>query len=145
MSERLAVMAHWDPASRVSRSVRSLVDALGQAGYWTVVVSTAPGSAHLDWVDGRPAGVTIVRRPNLGYDFGSWATALDLFPTIRTAPAVLLVNDSLAGPFAPIDHLLERFHRSHADVWAMTDTSQLGQHLQSYCLGFRGDVWTGSP
>jgi lipopolysaccharide biosynthesis protein len=88
-------------------------------------------------VDDRPADLTIVRRPNLGYDFGSWATALDLFPTIRTTQAVLLVNDSLVGPFAPIDHLLERFHRSRADVWAMTDTSQLGQHLQSYCLGFK--------
>ena len=55
---------------------------------------------------------------------------------------VLLLNDSLVGPFAPIDHLLERFHRSHADVWGMTDTEQLGHHLQSYCLGFRRAAWT---
>ena len=47
------------------------------------------------------------------------------------------MNDSLVGPFAPIDHLLDRFHRSRADVWGMTDTEQLGHHLQSYCLGFR--------
>jgi len=143
--ERLAVLAHWDPASRVSRSVAKLVEALEQAGYWTLVVSTAPGPGDLDWVEGRPAHVTIVRRPNLGYDFGSWATALDLFPAIRTAPAVLLMNDSLVGPFAPMNHLLDRFHRSHASVWAMTDTSQLGQHLQSYCLGFKAGCLDQEP
>ena len=103
----------------------------------TVLVSTAEGGSPLDWVDGRPSGVTVLRRPNLGYDFGSWATALDLLPAIRRAPHVLLVNDSLVGPFAPIDHLLDRFHRSHADVWAHDRHEQLGHHLQSYCLGFR--------
>ena len=136
-ADRVAVVAHWDPAARVGRSPRMLTQALIQAGYLTILVSTAEGDVPLDWVDGRPPGVTVLRRPNVGYDFGSWATALDRLPAIRRAPWVLLVNDSLVGPFAPIDHLLDRFHRSRADVWGMTDTEQLGHHLQSYCLGFR--------
>ncbi len=84
------------------------------------------------------AGVTVVRRPNLGYDFGSWATALDRYPAIATSPHVLLLNDSLVGPFASIDHLLERFHASAADVWAVTDTTQFRHHLQSYWPRFQG-------
>ena len=136
-ADRVAVVAHWDPAARVGRSPRTLTQALIQAGYLTFLVSTAEGDSPLAWIDGRPSGVAVLRRPNLGYDFGSWATALDLLPAISRAPYVLLVNDSLVGPFGPIDHLLGRFHRSHADVWGMTDTEQLGHHLQSYCLGFR--------
>jgi hypothetical protein len=137
-ADRVAVIAHWDPAPRVSRSARTLTSALEGAGYVTILVSSAEGAGSLSWADGRPPGVTVLRRPNLGYDFGSWTTALDLLPAIRQASHVLLVNDSLVGPFAPIDHLLDRFHRSHADVWGLTDTEQLGHHLQSYCLGFRG-------
>jgi hypothetical protein len=136
-AERVAIVAHWDPAARVGRSPRALTQALILAGYLTVFVSTSAGDSALDWTDGRPPGVTVLRRPNVGYDFGSWATALDRLPAISRAPNVLLVNDSLVGPFGPIDHLLDRFHRSHADVWGMTDTEQLGHHLQSYCLGFR--------
>jgi lipopolysaccharide biosynthesis protein len=132
------VLAHWDPHGKVGRSSRELLHGLSAAGYQTIVVSAAPSDADLTWPDGRPGGVVVLRRPNLGYDFGSWATALGRFPEIRTVPAVLLVNDSLVGPFAPIDHLLDRFHRTRADVWAMTDTLQLGHHLQSYVLGFRG-------
>jgi lipopolysaccharide biosynthesis protein len=89
--------------------------------------------------------VTVLRRPNIGYDFGSWATALDRYPAIRALPAVLLFNDSLAGPFAPIDHLLGHFQRSNADVWAITDTRQLRHHLQSYCLGFKGGCLEAAP
>ena len=136
-ADRVAVVAHWDPAARVGRSPRALTQALIRAGYLTFLVSTAEGDAPLAWIDGRPSGVAVVRRPNLGYDFGSWATALDLLPAISRAPNVLLVNDSLVGPFGPVDHLLDRFHRSRADVWGLTDTEQLGHHLQSYCLGFR--------
>jgi lipopolysaccharide biosynthesis protein len=121
----------------VRRSPRTLVGALIEAGYATILVSTAEGAAPLEWTDGRLSDVTVLRRPNLGYDFGSWATAMHSYPSLRSARMVLLMNDSLAGPFAPIDHLLGRFHRSTAQVWAMTDTEQLGHHLQSYCLGFR--------
>ena len=144
-ADRVAVLAHWDPGGRVRRSPRALVEALERAGYRAVLVSTAASSGPLDWHGGRPAGVMVVRRPNLGYDFGSWATALDLIPAIRGVPAVLLMNDSLAGPFAAIDHLLDRFHQSDADVWGMTDTNQLGQHLQSYCLGFKGGCLDAAP
>jgi hypothetical protein len=144
-ADRIAVIAHWDPQGRVRRSPRTLVDALVRAGFPTILVSTAEGDGPLDWVDGRPPGVTVLRRPNIGYDFGSWATALHRYPVIRQVADVLLVNDSLAGPFAAIDHLLERFRRSRADVWGMTDTTQLGHHLQSYCLGFKGGCLASPP
>jgi lipopolysaccharide biosynthesis protein len=55
------------------------------------------------------------------------------------------MNDSMAGPFAPLDRLLDKLHRSPADVWAMTDAEQRGRHLQSYCLGFKGGCLDEGP
>jgi hypothetical protein len=135
---RVAILAHWARSARLSRSVTTIVSALVGAGYRVVLVSTCEDPAPLDWSGARPDGVTVIRRPNLGYDFGSWATALDRYPRIAEADHVLLLNDSLAGPFAEIDHLLAKFHASRADAWAVTDTSQFGYHLQSYFLGFPG-------
>jgi lipopolysaccharide biosynthesis protein len=143
--DRAAIVAHWDPIGRVGRSVRTLLEALVRAGFETILVSTAGGAGPLDWQGRRPPRLTVLRRPNIGYDFGSWATALDRYPAIRALPAVLLFNDSLAGPFAPIDHLLDHFQRSNADVWAITDTRQLRHHLQSYCLGFKGGCLETAP
>jgi lipopolysaccharide biosynthesis protein len=132
------VIAHWDAAGSVTRSTRALLGALGEAGFAILLLSTAERSGPLDLGREAPADITVLRRPNLGYDFGSWATALERFPRISRARLVLFMNDSLAGPFATIDPLLDHFDRSQADVWGMTDTTQLGHHLQSYCLGFKG-------
>ena len=137
-TDRCAVLAHWAPSARVDRSTTELTRALLANGYEVVFVSAAEGAQPLEWVGGRPAAITVLRRPNLGYDFGSWATALDRYPAIASTPHVLMLNDSLLGPFGPIDHLLEHFHRSAADVWSLTDSTQFFHHLQSYCLGFKG-------
>lgn len=142
---RVAVVAHWAVDSRVSRSVAALVDALIGHGYQVVLASSAEAQSPLEWPRELPANVTLLRRPNLGYDFGSWATALARYPQILAAPQVLLVNDSLAGPFRPMDHLLAKFDESAADVWGLTDTSQFAHHLQSYCLGFKGGCLAEPP
>ena len=129
----------------MTRSVATTVTALITAGYRVVVVSTSEVQAPLDWSGGRPAGLTVLRRPNVGYDFGSWATAIDRYPAIAEAGRVLLLNDSIVGPFASINPLLAKFHASSADVWAVTDTSQFEYHLQSYILGFAGQILREPP
>ena len=69
---RVAILAHWSDSVRLSRSVRTIVSTLVEAGYRVVLVSTAEEHDPLDWVDDRPDSVTVIRRPNFGYDFGSW-------------------------------------------------------------------------
>ena len=121
------------------------VTALVEAGYRVVVVSTSESPEPLDWGIDRPTGLTVLRRPNVGYDFGSWATAIDRYPVIAEARRVLLLNDSLVGPFTTIEPLLAKFHASAADVWAVTDTAQFEYHLQSYVLGFTGQTLREPP
>lgn len=135
-SGRTAILAHWAADGRVGRSASELTRAVGNAGYTVVVVSTAPGVTPLEWTGGRPPGIVVLRRPNIGYDFGSWATALERYPSIADCDHVLMLNDSLVGPFNSIEHLLDHFHASAADVWGVTDSTQFHHHLQSYCLGF---------
>ncbi len=140
-----AIVAHWAADGRVDRSASELTRAVLANGYEVVFVSTAEGTQPLDWPGGRPPGISVLRRSNIGYDFGSWATALDYYPQIAEGTHVLMFNDSLVGPFQPIDHLLEHFHQSAADVWALTDSTQFRHHLQSYCLGFRGRCLLEAP
>jgi hypothetical protein len=143
--DRVALIAHWMPGTRVTRSVAELVGCLVTDGFAVVVVSTAEGEGPLAWPGPVPDGVTILRRPNVGYDFGSWATALDRYPAVAGADEVLLMNDSLVGPFTPFDPILARFHESGADIWGLTDTTQFEHHIQSYCLGFKHQVLREAP
>jgi lipopolysaccharide biosynthesis protein len=100
----------------------------------------------LDWGGDLPNGVIVIRQPNLGHDFGSWTIGLDAGgPQALSADYVILANDSLVGPFASIEPLVDRFEQAAADVWAMTDNHQYFHHLQSYFLGFRGGVLADQP
>lgn len=141
----VAVVAHWASNGSVSRSVCALIDGLRTADFGVVLVSSAESDGPLAWPEKRPDDLTILRRPNLGYDFGSWATALDRYPVLGRTPNVLFINDSLAGPFQPISGLLQCFVESEADVWGLTDTTQFGHHIQSYCLGFKNGALGEAP
>jgi len=67
----------------VSLSFRTLIEEFVGAGYRVIVVSSATCWAELDWGSADLADAIVLRKPNVGYDFGSWAVALDRFPAVR--------------------------------------------------------------
>lgn len=58
---------------------------------------------------------------------------------------VLLTNDSLLGPFAPITDLLEWISAPGPDIRALTSSHQFVRHMQSYFLAFRGGILADPP
>lgn len=142
---KAAVIAHFSAVPRVSRSVEEIVRQLTALGYICILVSTSPAVGTLTWPNGLPGDTIVVRRTNEGYDFGSWAVGLAMFPEMRRLDLVILTNDSMAGPFAPIDGFVDAFENSPVEVWAITDSHQISHHLQSYFIGFRGGVLDDRP
>lgn len=138
--ERLALLASWGEDRRVSRSVVELIRALRRRGYPVVMIRASEDSADLAWPTSEARPDMIIRKPNIGYDFGSWAVGMEKVDAELDRRHVLLVNDSLAGPFGPIDDLLDHFELGETDAWAATRTTQFIPHLQSFFLGFSGGV-----
>lgn len=143
--ERAAVLVHWARSPVLSRSVTTMAGELSRAGYRLVLVSACESPEQLDWRGQRPADVIVLRKPNAGYDFGSWAVALHELPALGRAERVILTNDSLAGPFTSMAGVLARFEACTADVFGLTDTRQYFRHLQSYFLGFSHGVLRDPP
>lgn len=143
--EKAAFFASYGESRTFSRTVIELTRALTERGY-DVVLIRATSSEYVHWPEEeekiRP---TIVRRPNIGYDFGSWAIGINQFPALAARPQVLLVNDSLVGPFGSIDAILDHFENTTADVWGAASTLQFTPHLQSFMLGFHGGVLRRYP
>ncbi|MFD2090359.1 rhamnan synthesis F family protein [Blastococcus deserti] len=139
---RIAFLAHWSEAEGQSRSTLRLVAELQRLGYRVVVSSTSPAPGHLDFAadDVRLDELVVLRRPNIGYDFGSWAVAMSAHEHVLDRPYVLVLNDSLVGPFAPLDDVVAHFEETTADVWGMVESNQFASHLQSFFRGFRYGV-----
>jgi lipopolysaccharide biosynthesis protein len=145
---RVALLAHWSPRARVTRSFATLVHELQVHGYRVVVSSTCEVPGALEWpeeVDVDLEHLSVIRRPNVGYDFGSWSVALELVPEAAAAERTIVANDSMAGPFRTLRPFLEAFDATGVDVWALTDTQQSAPHLQSYFLGFCDGVLQERP
>ncbi len=133
LGSEIALLVHFDPAGEVSEAVQNYVAALRVAGRSVLVVSNSEAL--------RPEGLEALRslcdgvlvRRNLGLDFAAWRAGLEHWRLPRAdTRSLLLLNDSLAGPFAPLAPLLRRFDFEQADVWAATDSRQRGWHLQSF-------------
>lgn len=137
---KVAVLAQFSASSQLSRSVTELVRELNRHGYYVVMSSACVDPAPLRWHGDPPESVAILRKPNVGYDFGSWAVAFAEEPRLLDAERLLVVNDSMLGPFWGLDEVIDHFERTDGDIWGLTQTHQVIPHLQSYFLGFNRSV-----
>jgi lipopolysaccharide biosynthesis protein len=139
---KAAFVASYADSPRVSGSLARLVNDLDSAGYGVVLIRASDRTDELEWPKSHRVVPTVVHKPNLGYDFGSWAVGLHLFPALTRKSQVLLTNDSLVGPFdsEAFVRMLRDFDECPADVWGATSSLQFLPHLQSFFLGFRGGL-----
>lgn len=79
-------------------------------------------------------------RPNGGLDFGAWQT-LTMQGVADSAPYVLLANDSVFGPFAPIPPLLKQLDAAHRPAWGLVASRAVTPHIQSWFIGFSQNIW----
>lgn len=134
---QVAIIAHHSNIPTVSRSVCAMVEEFLAADYAVIVTSSSPFRDPLIWPKHIAGAPIVLRRPNLGHDFGSWSTALRAFPSVSSVDRVILTNDSLIGPFASLSPLLQHFASTKAAVWSLTESDEISYHLQSFFVGFR--------
>ncbi len=142
---KVAIIAQYSATQVQPRSLSEYLRQLEANDYATLIVATCEAPEPLTFPHGIPEETVIMRRPNLGYDFGSWATALGTLPQLRRCPVVLLTNDSLLGPFAPIDHLLAWAGKPGPSIRGLTSSYQFVRHIQSYFLAFRQGILDEAP
>ncbi len=146
LGSKVAILCHFDASGKMGRNVLSYLAELHACNFSLVLVSNSPlPKAAL--VDLQRICGTILERPNSGRDFGAWQQAMTMLGLPRPqTECLLLVNDSVYGPFAPLRKTLDRIDFRHAEIWGMTESSEIRHHLQSYFLAFgpaalRSRVW----
>lgn len=143
---KVAFLASFGSANEFSRSIVETTRSLVEREYDVVLIRASNGVSRSSWPAAEESiRPTILYRSNNGYDFGSWAVGLHRFPELAMREHVLLLNDSIVGPFGPLDKLLGHFEKSTADVWGAAASLQFKPHLQSFMLGFRRGTLSKYP
>jgi lipopolysaccharide biosynthesis protein len=142
LGRHLAVLAHWDAQGRFAEPARQTARALRDAGFEVVVVSTVTTEHSTFVVDVGTDAIAVLTRPNVGFDFGSWAAGLDLLRGAGARPErLVLLNSSMYGPVSPVGPMLDRLYATGADVMGATESREFRPHLQSWFLAFSQRAW----
>ena len=132
---KVAIFVHFDGQGRVGQHVLHYVASLREAGF-SVLFVTNSGKLREDAMMAlKPLCAGILIRRNIGYDFGAMREGLEYLGLPRgDTELVLLVNDSIYGPLAPLEPILARIDLEAADLWGATESWQTRYHLQSFFL-----------
>jgi len=113
-----------------------LTRALVDVGFATLVVDTSSES-----VPTVASEAWMITRPNVGWDFGSWASGVDLLgDALDGLDRLVLCNDSCFGPFGGLASTFDRMRSLDANFVGLTDGRFGGPHVQSYFMEFRNAV-----
>lgn len=130
IENKVVLYAHHTTGDYITKSVTKQLESWEVCGWPVVVIDSS--EKELNW----PEYVTVISKPNIGYDFGSWAVALNALPNIETLDKVLFANNSVIGPFWSLYGLMRDFEETNADFWGPTSNTDIGWHIQSYWFGF---------
>ena len=117
---RVAIFNHYDPQGVLHDFVAEYVRQLNDAGFTVIFVSNSPRLPR-ETVDRLlPSCALLLRRANVGYDFGALKDGIAQIPRPDRLDALLVANDSVYGPFHALKDVVGRMDSS-ADVWGITD------------------------
>lgn len=134
-ARRLCLFAHYHQHGLVAPHVLHYLRALRDAGFVTVVLSTATidaaGCKSL-----REVGVELILRENAGMDFGGWIEACRRFFPIE-ADLLLLANDSVYGPLSDLSVFVDKLLAQDGDFYGAVESLEVAPHLQSWFVLLR--------
>jgi ABC-2 type transport system ATP-binding protein len=137
--QNVAIIAAYDVRRLYGTAVEHMVASLAAAGWRTVVSYSTAIDSPPDASERTLPDVLIMRdHAGAGWDFFSWRVAFETCPELRDAQRILVLNDSMIGPIAPIEPLLARLIRSTADVVGLAEAADPIPHLQSWGVAFAG-------
>ena len=120
------------------------IRALAAASRDIIFVSNSPSLDKAGVQALRPLCHEIILRENRGYDFGAWKTGLSRIGDVSAVNTLILANDSVYGPLKDLGPIIERMDRQAFDFWGITDSYELGHHIQSYFVFYNQAVLASS-
>lgn len=140
----IALVAHYDRHDKVDPYFVFLIQQLQEVAGEILVLSASNVSFEDQGKLG--SGVRFLNRVNIGYDFGGWKDGLAAVGDLSRYDSVILANDSVYVSRHCFAGFFDLMANVDCGVWGITESLEIGRHLQSYFLVlrpgfFRGDAF----
>lgn len=135
---RIAILASFSNQRFLLSYHRSVINRLATAGYVVILVHSEADTLLREKADTIENLSCLIRRGNRGYDFGSWATGIEvLADDWASIDELLLINDS---NFGKVDLILPILDHCDGQFVCLTDSYEHSYHAQSYFMLMRKDA-----
>lgn len=163
--KRLCIYVTYDKEGIIDRYVTYMLKELKSCSTELVVICNCLQiSQGLEYL--QPYADHIFFRENIGFDAGGFRDAICNYigwDLIETYDEILLVNDSLFGPFCPMRDIFDDMEQKECDFWGLStckiclgrdDQVFTPEHIQSFFILFRSsllhstlfrDFWESMP
>lgn len=122
------------PDGRLSPAHRFTLDRLSAHRAKLLIVCAAPGEDAVP-AELREIGDALIWKGLSGFDFSAYAAGLRHLAQASPGSDVFVLNDSVLGPFADLDALIDR---ARFDLTGITGSRNDENHVQSYAFILRG-------
>ncbi|MCG6205019.1 rhamnan synthesis F family protein [Rhodopseudomonas sp. HC1] len=135
-SRQVAIYVHFDRDGLIHDYVVHQLRALEAAGYRITFVTNSQSFPAESRQRVAPHCHAMLWRFNTGYDFGAYKDGIASVGDLHELDALVLMNDSVYGPFSDLAGMLSAVDRTRADFWGIVDSWELRYHVQSFFLLF---------
>lgn len=139
--KKVAVLCAFTPKNDLYEYHHRLIEALQEQGFTILLGQSYTSSEGFETAKLSPPvskAEAYIVKDNLGYDFGTWLACVhavrDCIPQLDE---LLLINDSIFGPFSQASDFWRKVSDCKADVVGVCDSYEHNFHLQSFFLLFR--------
>ena len=146
-ARKWVVYSTFDSEGAKSNDVAAQLREYRVLGFEVLVVDTSVAASVARERCWHSLSTLWMTRPNVGYDFGSYRAGLEVLSEALveglTGVDFILTNDSCYGPYGGLESTLARLDATRGEgpcVCGITESLELGRHLQSYWLYVRSDV-----
>jgi len=143
-TKRLCIFAHFDKDNILDPYVLFYLQEIRKVADRLAFVSTA-SLAPETLATLKPVCDAVLIRNNEGYDFAGWKFALQSeAEALNDYDELILCNDSVYGPFFPLEQIFSEMKGNACDFWGITSNYDIAYHVQSYFLVFSKTVLVSS-
>ncbi|SEI19054.1 rhamnan synthesis F family protein [Tardiphaga sp. OK245] len=135
-ASRAAIYVHFDRDGIVHDYVVHQLCELVGAGYRVTFVSNAPQLPVESRARVQPLCKELIWRFNTGYDFGAYKDGIASIAELKRIDSLVLMNDSVYGPFWNLRDVLAGVDRSAVDFWGIADSFENKYHIQTFFMMF---------
>lgn len=138
--EKVCYFSTYDKDSIVDEYVFYYLEQVKKSGFKIVVIVSSSYISKDDLKRLKLLTIAIIHRSNYGLDFFSWKIGIEAVPINDNMQKILFANDSVYGPFEPLDTYFEKMENIYYDAVGMTDSWEFNYHMQSYFLYIKKNI-----